>query len=97
MKLILAIVNSDDSSEVMRALTKDGVQLGCATICINPSSLELVSKMVEGTDTGICVVCDFPFGLSTTESKAKTLLQCKSKIYRIWRCKSRGKELGNES
>ena len=27
MKLILAIVNSDDSSEVMKALTKDGVQV----------------------------------------------------------------------
>ena len=27
MKLILAIVNSDDSNEVMKALTKDGVQV----------------------------------------------------------------------
>ena len=26
--------------------------------------------MVEGTDTGLCVVCDFPFGLATTEAKA---------------------------
>jgi deoxyribose-phosphate aldolase len=25
--------------------------------------------MVKGTKTGICVVCDFPFGLSTTASK----------------------------
>jgi len=25
--------------------------------------------MTEGTDTRICVVCDFPFGLSTTSSK----------------------------
>lgn len=27
MKLILAIVNSDDSSDVMRALTKEGIQV----------------------------------------------------------------------
>ena len=27
--------------------------------------------MVEGTSTGLCVVCDFPFGLSTTASKVK--------------------------
>ncbi|MFC2646733.1 MAG: hypothetical protein ACFNZW_02050 [Coriobacteriaceae bacterium] len=26
--------------------------------------------MVEGTQTGLCVVCDFPFGLATTEAKA---------------------------
>ncbi len=51
--------------------TQEGIDFGCATICINPASLPTVSKMVEGTDTGLCVVCDFPFGLSTTESKVK--------------------------
>ncbi len=51
--------------------TQEGIDFGCATICINPASLDLVSKLVEGTETGICVVCDFPFGLSTTNSKVK--------------------------
>ncbi len=50
---------------------QEGIDFGCATICINPASLDLVSKLVEGTETGICVVCDFPFGLSTTNSKVK--------------------------
>ena len=27
MKLVLAIVNSDDSADVMRALTKEGIQV----------------------------------------------------------------------
>ena len=55
----------------IKKYTQEGIDFGCATICINPASLDLVSKMVEGTKTGICVVCDFPFGLSTTESKVK--------------------------
>ena len=55
----------------IKKYTQEGIDFGCATICINPASLDLVSKMVEGTKTGVCVVCDFPFGLSTTESKVK--------------------------
>jgi deoxyribose-phosphate aldolase len=48
---------------------QEGIDFGCATVCINPSSLDLASELTRGTQTGICVVCDFPFGLSTTRSK----------------------------
>ena len=50
-------------------LTKDGVELGCATICINPGYMELCKPYVEGSETKLCPVCDFPFGTSSTESK----------------------------
>ena len=66
-----SVLKPEFTQEEIKKYTQEGIDFGCATICINPASLELVSKMVEGTDTGICVVCDFPFGLSTTESKAK--------------------------
>ena len=66
-----SVLKPEFTQEEIKKYTQEGINFGCATICINPASLELVSKMVEGTDTGICVVCDFPFGLSTTESKAK--------------------------
>ena len=65
-----SVLKPEFTQEDIRRYTQEGIDFGCATICINPASLEMVSKMVEGTDTGICVVCDFPFGLSTTESKA---------------------------
>lgn len=55
---------------------KEGIDFGCATVCINPASLDIAQSLTEGTDTKICVVCDFPFGLSTTESKVK-----QAKIY----------------
>lgn len=50
-------------------LTKDGVALGCATICINPGYIELCEPYVKGTETMLCPVVDFPFGTSSTESK----------------------------
>lgn len=66
-----SVLKPEFTQEDIRKYTQEGIDFGCATICINPSSLEMVSKMVEGTETGVCVVCDFPFGLSTTESKVK--------------------------
>lgn len=54
-------------------LTKDGVKLECATICINPGYMELCEPYVKGSDTMLCPVCDFPFGTSSTESKIKQI------------------------
>lgn len=64
-----SVLKPEFTQEEIRRYAQEGIDFGCATICINPASLDLVSKLVEGTETGICVVCDFPFGLSTTESK----------------------------
>ncbi len=54
-------------------LTKDGVRLGCATICINPGYMDLCEPYVKGSGTMLCPVCDFPFGTSSTESKVKQI------------------------
>lgn len=54
-------------------LTKDGVRLGCATICINPAYMDLCEPYVKGSETMLCPVCDFPFGTSSTESKVKQI------------------------
>lgn len=54
-------------------LTKDGVKLGCATICINPGYMDLCEPYVLGSKTMLCPVCDFPFGTSSTESKVKQI------------------------
>ncbi|MDJ1121778.1 deoxyribose-phosphate aldolase [Olsenella sp. YH-ols2217] len=65
-----SVLKPEFTAEEIVKHTKDAVDFGCATVCVNPASLPLVAPIVEGTDTGICVVCDFPFGLSTPESKA---------------------------
>lgn len=54
-------------------LTKDGVQLGCATICINPGYMDLCEPYVKGSDTMLCPVTDFPFGDSSTESRVQQI------------------------
>ena len=54
-------------------LTKDGVKLECATICINPAYIELCEPYVKGSNTMLCPVTDFPFGTSSTESRVKQI------------------------
>src|SRR5580765_8146548 len=56
-------------AEIMKYI-QEGIDFGCKTVCINPASIDIADQLCKGTDTKICVVCDFPFGSSTTESKA---------------------------
>ncbi len=73
-----SVLKPEFTQAEIRQYIKEGVDYGCATVCINPSSLDIAAELTKGTDTKICLVCDFPFGLSTTESKAmQAELYCK--------------------
>lgn len=64
-----SVLKPEFTQEEIRKHIQDGIDFGCATVCINPASLPIARELCKGTETGICVVCDFPFGLSSTESK----------------------------
>ena len=64
-----SVLKPEFTPEQIVELTKDGVELGCATICINPGYMDLCKPYIEGSETKLCPVCDFPFGTSSTESK----------------------------
>ncbi len=53
----------------IRKYIQEGIDYTCKTVCVNPASLPIAVAMCKGAHTGVCVVCDFPFGLSSTESK----------------------------
>lgn len=64
-----SVLKPEFTDEDIRKYIQEGIDYNCATVCINPSSLPIARELCAGTNTGICVVCDFPFGKSTTESK----------------------------
>ena len=68
-----SVLKPEFTVEQIAELTKDGVKLGCATICINPAYIELCEPYVKGTDTGLCPVTDFPFGTSSTKSRVEQI------------------------
>ena len=68
-----SVLKPEFTEEEIIELTKDGANLGCATICINPKYIPLCAPYVEGTDTLLCPVTDFPFGLSSTKSRVEQI------------------------
>lgn len=64
-----SVLKPEFTEEEIRRYIREGVDYGCRTVCVNPSSLEIAAELTRGSNTRICVVCDFPFGLSTTASK----------------------------
>ncbi|MCA0253847.1 MAG: deoxyribose-phosphate aldolase [Actinobacteria bacterium] len=64
-----SVLKPDFTPDEVRREVEAAVAFGCRTACINPASIEIAAPLCEGTDTGICVVVDFPFGCSSTESK----------------------------
>jgi len=64
-----SVLKPEFTQEEIRKYIQEGIDYGCRTVCVNPASLDIASKLTEGTFTKICVVCDFPFGVSTTASK----------------------------
>lgn len=64
-----SVLKPEFTQEEIRKYIQEAIDFGCKTVCINPSSIPIAKEMTKGTNTKICVVCDFPFGTSTTESK----------------------------
>ena len=68
-----SVLKPEFSIDEIIELTKDGVNLGCATICINPAYIELGETYVKGSETMLCPVVDFPFGTSSTLSRLQQI------------------------
>lgn len=68
-----SVLKPEFTEEEIIELTKDGVKLGCATICINPGYMDLCEPYIKGSETMLCPVTDFLFGTSSTESKVKQI------------------------
>ncbi|MDR2617927.1 MAG: deoxyribose-phosphate aldolase [Treponema sp.] len=64
-----SVLKPEFTQDEIRRYIREGIDFKCKTVCINPASLPIALELCAGTKTGICVVCDFPFGLSSTESK----------------------------
>ena len=64
-----SVLKPEFTQDDIRKYIQEGIDYGCRTVCVNPASLDIAAELCAGTETKICVVCDFPFGLSTTASK----------------------------
>lgn len=76
-----SVLKPEFTQAEIRKYIQEGVDYHCKTVCINPSAIDIAKELTKGTKTGICVVCDFPFGTSSTASKvAQAEIICKQGI-----------------
>lgn len=66
-----SVLKPEFTDEDIRRYTREAVEFGCKTACVNPASLPIAQELTRSTETEICVVCDFPFGLSTSDEKKR--------------------------
>ncbi|SHI38863.1 deoxyribose-phosphate aldolase [Clostridium cavendishii DSM 21758] len=64
------ILKADATKEAVTALCKEAVEYSFASVCVNPTNIELAAKLVKGSEVKVCTVIGFPLGASTKEAKA---------------------------
>lgn len=52
-------------------LCQEAITLGCASVCVNPIYVPMVSRMLEGSKIKTCCVVGFPLGANTTAQKVR--------------------------
>jgi len=63
------LLRANASEEEIIKLCDEAKRYGFASVCINPSYVELSAKLLKGTSVKVCTVIGFPLGATTTEAK----------------------------
>ncbi|WP_271812526.1 deoxyribose-phosphate aldolase [Clostridium beijerinckii] len=71
-----SVLKPEFTLDQIRKYIQKGVDYKCKTVCVYPSSINIAKELTAETQTGICVVCDFPFGTSATSSKILQAEEC---------------------
>ena len=64
--LLKAFATTKDIERV----AKEAIDIGAASVCVNPVHVKQVSEILKGTGVKTCTVIGFPLGANTSEVKA---------------------------
>lgn len=51
-------------------ICKEAVEIGAASVCVNPVNVKQAAELLKGTGVKTCTVIGFPLGANTSETKA---------------------------
>ena len=63
------LLKPEATAEQIESLCREAIEAQFTCVCINPSYVELASKLLAGTGVSVCTVISFPLGASTTNAK----------------------------
>ncbi|MCX7975500.1 MAG: deoxyribose-phosphate aldolase [Bellilinea sp.] len=64
------LLKPDATQEQIAQLCFEAKRYGFASVCVNPTWIELCGKLVQGSAVKVCTVIGFPLGANTPEVKA---------------------------
>ena len=64
--LLKAVATPDQ----IKAVCKEALDIGAASVCVNPTNVALIADELKGSDVKVCTVVGFPLGANTKEVKA---------------------------
>jgi deoxyribose-phosphate aldolase len=64
------ILKPEATEEDVKKICEEALKYNFASVCINPSNVELVAKLLKGSSVKVCTVIGFPLGANTMEVKA---------------------------
>jgi deoxyribose-phosphate aldolase len=64
------LLKPEATSEQIEKLCKEAIEYGFASVCVNPCRVRQAAGLLKGSDVKVCTVVGFPFGASTSETKA---------------------------
>ncbi|MGG3798179.1 deoxyribose-phosphate aldolase [Metabacillus fastidiosus] len=63
-------LKADTTKAAIETLCTEAKQYRFASVCVNPTWIELAAELLKGTEVKVCTVIGFPLGANTPETKA---------------------------
>jgi deoxyribose-phosphate aldolase len=64
------LLKPEATETMVRQLCREAAQFRFATVCVNPTWVELCARLLKGAGVGVCTVAGFPLGAVSGEVKA---------------------------
>ncbi len=64
------LLKPDATQQEIAQLCYEARKYGFASVCVNPTWVSLCAELLKGSDVRVCTVIGFPFGATSSESKA---------------------------
>lgn len=63
------LLKPEATSQQIEELCQEAIKYNFASVCVHPSYVRTVARIVTGTEVGVCTVIGFPLGVTTTGAK----------------------------
>ena len=73
------VLKPETQEEVVVKLCQEALEHNFASVCVNPTYVELCAKLLKGSEVKVCTVIGFPLGANTKEVKGFEALDAVNK------------------